>query len=74
MAVEAISLGRTLILGTQVGYDQKGKAIIKKQRFNKIKDNATDENLMSVGEAIGTLLAGELSEVQKEERHALIQG
>ncbi|MGJ0909493.1 DUF1659 domain-containing protein [Clostridium botulinum] len=72
MAVEAISLGRGLILSYEFGYDKKGKAIIKRQRFNKIKDAATDEDLMTVAEAIGTVLMSQLSEVSKEERHALV--
>ena len=60
-----------VILKYQKGVDDKGDPKFATQRFSKIKDDATDDSVLSVGNAINTVIASEEKEVFKEETYIL---
>lgn len=60
-----------VILKYQNGVDDKGDPKFTTQRFSKIKDDATDDSVLSVGNAINTVIDSSLKEVFKEETYIL---
>jgi len=72
MAVRSTKVQSTMVLKFKTGVDETGKDIIKSQRFSKVKVIATDENILLVGQAFGTLLKYPLVEVAREDENQII--
>jgi len=72
MAINSTKVQSTMVVKFKTGVDEKGKDIIKNQRFSKVKVVATDENILLVGQALGTLLKYPLIEVDREDQNLII--
>lgn len=72
MAATATKLQTTLVLKYKDGLDEKGKEIIKRQRFSKIKPTASDQDIYDVSLEIERLLGKTLDEVIKEDQSGIM--
>jgi hypothetical protein len=72
MAATATKLQTGLVLKYKDGVDEKGKEIIKKQRFSKVKTTALDQDIYDVSLEIGKLLGKILDEVIKEDQSGIM--
>ncbi|MBI6873605.1 DUF1659 domain-containing protein [Clostridium aciditolerans] len=72
MAATATKLQTNLVLKYKDGVDQKGKEVIKKQRFSKVKTTASDQDIYDVSLEIEKLLGKTLNEIIKEEQSGLM--
>lgn len=72
MAAKADKFKTTLILEYSVGEDDKGKEIIKRQRFSSVKLEASDEELYAVANAFSPLLEGEFLFSKKQDDSLLL--
>lgn len=72
MAATATKLQTALVLKYKDGVDEKGKEIIKKQRFSKMKTTATEQNIYDVSIEIGKLLGKTLDEVIREDQSGIM--
>lgn len=72
MAATASKLQTTLVLKYKDGVDQKGKEIIKSQRFSKVKTTASDQNIYDVSVEIEKLLGKTLDEIVKEDQSSIM--
>ncbi|MCY6485390.1 DUF1659 domain-containing protein [Clostridium aestuarii] len=71
MATSA-NIKSTLNLKYVAGTDDKGKEIIKNQRLNKVKPDASDDNIYAVGGALSGLLPDDaVLEILREDAHLL---
>ena len=71
MAATATKLQTTLIVKYKDGVDAKGKEIIKKQSFSKVKVTATEQDLFDVSVEISKLLGKTLDEVVREDQSGI---
>ena len=72
MAATATKLNSTLVIKYKDGVDQKGKEIIKKQRFAKVKPTATEQALYDTALEIEKLLGKTLDEVLREDQSGIM--
>ncbi len=72
MAATATKLQTGLVLKYKDGVDQKGKEIIKRQRFSKVKTTASDQDIYDVSLEIEKLLGKTLDEVIKEDQSGIM--
>ncbi len=72
MAAIATKLNSTLVIKYKDGVDQKGKEIIKKQRFAKIKPAATEQAVYDTALEIEKLLGKTLDEVLREDQSGIM--
>lgn len=66
MATTAEKVKNTLIIEYVNGVDDDGNEVITRQRFSKIKLDATDDALYAVAQAMESVLAGPLTFVTKQ--------
>lgn len=72
MAVKSTKVQSTMVLKIKTGLDSKGKDIIKKTSFSKVKVMASDENILAVGSAMGALLNYPVTEVVRQDSNLVI--
>jgi hypothetical protein len=72
MAVRSSTFQSNMVVRFKNGVDATGNDIIKSQRFSKIKVNALDEDILTVGTELGTLLKYPFADVVKENHSFLI--
>ncbi|MBI6875284.1 DUF1659 domain-containing protein [Clostridium aciditolerans] len=72
MAATATKLQTALVLKYKDGVDEKGKEIIKKQRFSKVKTTATEQDIYDVSAELGKLLGKTLDEVIREDQSGIM--
>ncbi|WP_238904099.1 DUF1659 domain-containing protein [Clostridium sp. YIM B02506] len=68
---EVILTSLALVVEYKSGLDKEGNDVYKKQRYSKISENATDESLYDVGNAIGQVLDTQTYRVSKENKFEL---
>lgn len=71
MAATSTKLNSTLVIKYKDGLDEKGKEIIKKQRFTKIKPTATEQAVYDTALEIEKLLGKTLDEVLREDQSGI---
>ncbi|WP_110926708.1 DUF1659 domain-containing protein [Bacillus massiliglaciei] len=71
MASQVI-LTSALRLDFEAGVNEKGEAVYKRKSFANIKTNATPDQLFATAGAIAGLQGYPLSEVSRQDTHALI--
>ena len=71
MAAKATKLNTTLLIKYADGVDDKGKEVIKKMRFSKVKTTATEQNIIDVAGEIEKLLGVTLNEVIREDQSGI---
>ena len=71
MAATASKLNSTLVVKYKDGVDKKGKEIIKKQRFAKVKPAATEQAVYDTALEIEKLLGRKLDEVIREDQSGI---
>lgn len=64
MAVERLTTDLKLQVRVETGDTKNGKAVLKNLNFNKIRADATREELLAAGEAIAGLQSLTLSEIR----------
>ena len=74
MATNSTKVHSAMILKFKNGVDAKGKDIIKNQSFSKVKVEATDDEILAVGEVLGGLLAFPLVNVSRQDQSTIING
>ena len=72
MAATSTKLQTALVLKYKDGVDEKGKEIIKKQRFSKVKTTATEQDIYDVSVEVGKLLGKTLDEVIREDQSGIM--
>lgn len=72
MAATSTKLNSTLVIKYKDGVDQKGKEIIKNQRFSKVKPTATEQALYDTALEIEKLLGKTLDEVLREDQSGIM--
>ncbi|MBI6872723.1 DUF1659 domain-containing protein [Clostridium aciditolerans] len=72
MAATATKLNSTLVIKYKDGVDQKGKEIIRNQRFSKVKPTATEQALYDTALEIEKLLGKTLDEVLREDQSGIM--
>lgn len=72
MAATSTKLNSTLVIKHKDGVDQKGKEIIKNQRFSKVKPTATEQELYDTALEIEKLLGKTLDEVLREDQSGIM--
>ncbi|MGL5245251.1 MAG: DUF1659 domain-containing protein [Sarcina sp.] len=65
----------SLVLSTIIGTDGKGKDIVKTQRFERVKNATTADDMLAVGNALGGLLISSKGEpvVCKETQGTILE-
>ncbi|MDW8802218.1 DUF1659 domain-containing protein [Clostridium sp. A1-XYC3] len=71
MAATATKLSSSLIIKYIDGMDSKGKEIVKKQSFSKIKTSAAEQDLFDVAKEIEKLIGKTLDEVIREDQNSI---
>ncbi|MCT8978319.1 DUF1659 domain-containing protein [Clostridium sp. CX1] len=71
MAATATKLSSSLIIKYIDGVDSKGKEIVKKQSFSKIKTSAAEQDLFDVAKEIEKLIGKTLDEVIREDQNSI---
>ena len=71
MTAKATKLQTTLQIKYKDGVDAKGKEIIKKMRFSKVKTTATEQNILDVALEIEKILGVTLDEVIREDQSGI---
>ncbi|MGL5085930.1 MAG: DUF1659 domain-containing protein [Clostridium sp.] len=71
MAVNTILVDTAVVVKYKVGVDTKGNEIFKNQRASELNLLATDENLLGLGEVVGSFLSYPVTDVTKESVHLL---
>ena len=66
MAASSILIGNTLGVSYQIGVDSKGNDVFKGQSFKNISSTATDEDLITLADAIGEILENNITTIKKE--------
>ncbi len=69
---ESILTSLALVVEYKSGLDKEGKDVYKKQRYSKISEDATDEALYSVGNAIGQVIDTQTYRISKENKFELL--
>lgn len=72
MAVSSTRVQSAMVINFKAGVDNEGKDIIKGQRFSKIKVNASDNDILLAGIALGSLLKNEFVNVVREDESIVI--
>lgn len=72
MAAKSTKVLSSVVLKIKTGINAKGENILKAVRYSKVKVTASDEDVLAVGTAIGTLLAYPLQEVVREDQNIII--
>jgi len=70
---ESILTHLSVTVEYKAGLDKEGKDVFKKQSFSNIKDEASDESMSKVANAIGTLLDTQIYRVSKNIKYELIE-
>ncbi|WP_315115582.1 DUF1659 domain-containing protein [Clostridium intestinale] len=70
---ESILTSLALVVEYKSGLDKEGKDVYKKQRYSKISEDATDEALYDVGNAIGQVIDTQTYRVSKENKFELLK-
>ncbi|MNI84257.1 hypothetical protein D3C73_1411460 [compost metagenome] len=70
---ESILTHLSVAVEYKAGLDKEGKDVFKKQSFSNIKDEASDESMSKVANAIGTLLDTQIYRVSKTIKYELIE-
>ncbi len=65
---------RKLIVVVSTGETKNGKDLTKNMTFSKIKNDATDEALLTAGKAIASLQTRDLASLKLNEYHSLTEG
>ena len=74
MAANSTKIQSAMILKFKDGVDFKGKDIIKNQSFSKIKVEATDDEILAVGTALGGLLAFHIVNISRQDQSTILKG
>ena len=74
MAASSVLVGNALGISYQVGVDTKGNDVFKGQSFKNISATATDEDLEALSDAIGGILAYNVSTIKKEQTYIVTRG
>lgn len=74
MAVSNIKNSTALVIRFEKGQNLDGSPKIASQKFSRINGSATDEELFTVGAAIGAVLISEPVELKRLEDYSLVQG
>ena len=72
MTVKSTKVQSTMNVKFKTGIDVNGKDILKNQRFSKVKVTAVDDNILTVGTALGTLLKYPMVKVLREDINIVI--
>ncbi|WML32629.1 DUF1659 domain-containing protein [Clostridium sp. OS1-26] len=72
MAATSTKLQTTLVLKYKDGVDEKGKELIKNQRFSKVKTTASEQDVYDVALEIQKLLGKTLDEVIREDQSSIM--
>jgi hypothetical protein len=68
---DSTKIGTTMSLKSKVGVDTKGKDVFKTQNFANVKVATTDDAILAVGMALGTLLEFNLSDVSRHDQTSI---
>ncbi|MBV7275707.1 DUF1659 domain-containing protein [Clostridium thailandense] len=71
MAAKSTKLSSALVIKYKDGVDAKGKEIIKKQSFSKVKTTAVEQDIFDAAVEIGKLLGKTLDEVIREDQNGI---
>lgn len=74
MAASSVLVGNSLGVTYQTGVDSKGNDVFKGQSFKNISATATDEDLVALSDAIGTILENTITTIKKEQSYIVTRG
>ena len=74
MAASSVLVGNSLGVTYQTGVDSKGNDVFKGQSFKNISATATDEDLVALSDAIGTILEHTITTIKKEQSYIVTRG
>ncbi|WMJ81475.1 DUF1659 domain-containing protein [Clostridium sp. MB40-C1] len=70
---KSTNIKSSLFLKYHLGQDDKGKEVYKTQTFNNVRTAAADEDIYSVGMALGSLLPDPIVEIFRKNVHLLTE-
>ena len=74
MAASSVLVGNSLGVTYQTGVDSKGNDVFKGQSFKNISATATDDDLVALSDAIGTILEHTITTIKKEQSYIVTRG
>ena len=74
MAASSVLVGNSLGVSYKIGVDSKGNDVFKGQSFKNISATATDEDLVALSDAIGTILENTITTIKKEQSYIVTRG
>ena len=74
MAASSILVGNTLGVSYKIGVDTKGNDVFKGQSFKNISATATDDELVSLVDAVDEILAYNVSTIKKVQTYVVTRG
>lgn len=73
MAINKTILRKTLCVNGSVGFDEKGNVKLKAYNYNGINKEASDDDLYAVGNALASLMAGDVESIHVTEKDELAE-
>ena len=73
MAISSVKNSTALVITCKIGVNQEGKDAFVSQKFSKINNDATNEQLHTVGTAMESLLDYTLDDLRKIDDFSIVE-
>ncbi len=73
MAISSVKNSTALVITYKIGVNQEGKDVFVSQKFSKINNDATNEQIHSVGTAMESLLDYTLDDLRKIDDFSIVE-
>jgi len=73
MAISSVKNSTALVITYKIGVNQEGKDVFVSQKFSKINNDATNEQLHTVGTAMESLLDYTLDDLRKIDDFSIVE-
>ncbi|MEG0773885.1 DUF1659 domain-containing protein [Clostridium sp.] len=73
MAISSVKNSTALVITYKIGVNQEGKDVFVSQKFSKINNDATIEQLHTVGTAMESLLDYTLDDLRKIDDFSIVE-
>ncbi|MEG0772674.1 DUF1659 domain-containing protein [Clostridium sp.] len=73
MAISSVKNTTAMVLTYKIGVNQEGKDVFVSQKFSKINNDATNEQIHSVGTAMESLLDYTLDDLRKVDDYSIVE-
>jgi hypothetical protein len=73
MAISSVKNSTALVITYKIGVNQEGKDVFVSQKFSKINNDATNEQIHTVGTAMENLLDYTLDDLRKIDDFSIVE-